>query len=199
MAAGKDKPDEGAAGPETSLSPINKGECWEVLERLGLNTPRANPLEEIGRAHEKIGVSLVSDASDAKERAASATATLGRALPQVEMDWASGRNSRLAPKGGERWYTAPLHDFVADMARRCVAQKPSLSDWETAAHEFCEEQRWEQDRVEFYLSERNNNKTGTTQTVIVAQLAGEHGEPLKKKVRQQNLWASGGSGSLPST
>jgi len=86
MASRKNKPDEGAAGPETSLSPINKGECWEGLERLGLNTPRDNPLEEFGRAREKRGYARASDASDAKERAASATVTLSMSAPELEKE-----------------------------------------------------------------------------------------------------------------
>ena len=94
MASRKNKPDEGAAGPETSLSPINKGECWEGLERLGLNTPRDNPLEEFGRAREKRGYARASDASDAKERAASATVTLSMSAPELEKDISAGTKKR---------------------------------------------------------------------------------------------------------
>jgi hypothetical protein len=78
MAAQKDKSDEGAAGPETSLASIDKGECWEALERLGLNTQRDNPVDDYQRAQGKAAVAKLLNEADSPERAASASATTSR-------------------------------------------------------------------------------------------------------------------------
>jgi hypothetical protein len=75
MAAGNDKPDQGAAGPETSHSPINKGPAWQTLERMGLNTRKDNSVDDYQRAQIKPVVATILNAPDSAERVGSASAT----------------------------------------------------------------------------------------------------------------------------
>ena len=76
MAAEKDKPDQGAAGPETSFAPINKGRAWDALERHGYNSPRDASEDDCRRAIAKKAVAERLDMPDSPNRAASASTTL---------------------------------------------------------------------------------------------------------------------------
>jgi hypothetical protein len=74
MAAEKDKPDDGAAGPETSLSPINRGAAWAFIDKAGLNTPRDGRTDDYRRTQQKIAMAEWLNKPDSAERASSASA-----------------------------------------------------------------------------------------------------------------------------
>jgi hypothetical protein len=81
---------------------MTKGPAWEELERLGLNVPRDDSIEEAKRCGAKWAYSHASDAEDADEREASATyslvvLTLPKVLPLAERGVIVGK---AASEGG---------------------------------------------------------------------------------------------------